>query len=476
MKRLITVIGAFLLSACSLIPEMHKPVTEVPAAYKEAGGWIRARPADDQLGREWWAAFANPELSGLEEKAGQGNQTLKQALARLDEARAAVQVSRAGLLPSVSLSADGNRNGLSGTTANVRPNRTYNDFALGGNVAFETDLWGRVRSQVSADTGLARASADDVATAALSIRAELARQYFTLRGYDDMQRLLDETVASYKKAYDLTVHRHKGGIATESDVTQAESQLDDAKTRAADTHMKRAQTEHAIAVLAGELPSSFSLPDKKTESTLPLVGPGLPATLLQRRPDVASAEREMEAANAEIGVARAAWFPDLNLTGTGGFESAAARTLFEAPSLLWAFGAAAAMPLFDGGRIEGLTRQARARYDETVAGYRQTVLTSYQEVEDSLVALHQLEIESETQQAAAAAADRTLAQIRKRYEGGVENYLDVVVAQNTALAAEIQVINIHTEHMIVTVDLIKALGGGWNANAGPENATQANPP
>ncbi|MDE1152527.1 MAG: efflux transporter outer membrane subunit [Micavibrio sp.] len=465
MKRAIALISLSLISACSLAPQMQVPVTVAPANFKEAAasdaGWIKATPASDQLGKDWWTQFSNPELNGLQVKAGSSNQTLQQALARLEEARAVVDVSSAGLLPSLGLNGNGGRSSSSGTVGNPHQRTTINDYLLSGNVAFEADLWGRVRNQVSADTSLAKASADDVATMELSIRSELAQQYFMLRGYDEMQRLLDETVISYDKALQLTQNRHAGGVATESDVTQAETQLNNAKTRAADTQLKRAQTEHGIAVLVGELPSNFSLPRTAVDSTLPEVTAGLPSTLLQRRPDVSAAVRRMEAANAEIGVAKAAYFPDLTLSAAGGFEGGAMKSLFEAPSLLWAFGAAATMPLFDGGKISGLTKQARARYDQNVASYRQTVLVSYQEVEDALAAIRQLAQESDTQQQAATAAEKTLDQIKKRYAGGVTNYLDVVVAQNTALDAEIQSINIHTERMIATVNLMKAFGGGW---------------
>lgn len=442
---------------------MEKHDTVTPGNFKEAGDWVKAAPAVDQLGGDWWTIFGNAELNDLESRVKEGNQTLKQALAKLDEARGVVEADKAGLLPQVGLNAVPMRSSASTTLANNKLAATYNDYLTGGTVSYETDLWGKVRSQVKADTRFAEASETDVATAELSIRAELAHQYFMLRGYDEMQELLDKTVVDYQKALELTSNRHAGGIAMESDVTQAEAELEDAKTKAADTHMKRQQAEHAIAALLGELPSSFSLAPKKVDITFPQINPGMPATLLQRRPDVASAELQMEAANAEIGVARAAWFPDLVLTGGAGFESDALKTLFEAPSLLWSFGASATMPLFDGGRIEGLTHQARARYDESVAGYRQTVLTAFQEVEDNLVALHQLDSEFKTQTAATDADEKTLQHFKDRYAGGITNYLDVVVAQNAALDAEVQLINIRIAREVTAVGLVKSLGGGWQA-------------
>jgi len=470
MKRFFTTLSSvLLLAACSMEPVMEKHETVTPDAFKEAGDWVKASPAVDQLGGTWWTIFDSPELNDLEGRVTTGNQTLKQALAKLDEARGVVETDKAGLLPQVSLSANPVRSSASTTLANNKLADTYNDYLTGATVTYETDLWGRVRSQVKADTRFAEASETDVATAELSIRAELARQYFMLRGYDEMQDLLDKTVVSYQKALDLTSNRHAGGIAMESDVTQAEAQLEDAKTKAADTHMKRAQAEHAIAVLLGVMPSSFNLAPAKVDITFPQVNPGLPASLLQRRPDVASAELQMEAANAEIGVARAAWFPDLVLTGGAGFESDAVKTLFNAPSLLWSFGASVTMPLFDGGRIDGLTHQARARYDESVAGYRQTVLTAFQEVEDNLVGLHQLDSEFKTQSAATDADEKTLQHFKARYEGGITNYLDVVVAQNAALDAEIQLINIKISREASAVGLIKSLGGGWT------NAAQDKP-
>jgi NodT family efflux transporter outer membrane factor (OMF) lipoprotein len=300
-----------------------------------------------------------------------------------------------------------------------------------------------------------------MAAALLSVEAELARDYFTLRGYDELARLLDDAVANYQKALDLNKTAFKGGIAAETDVTEAETQLYDAKTRVADNQLRRQQVEHAIAVLIGKSPSLFTLKRKALPTVPAPPRPGVPAMLLVRRPDVAAAARQVEAANAEIGVARAAYFPDLTLNGAVGYGSRALNLIAEAPSLLWTIGADLLTPIFSGGRLEAQVKQAHGRYAETAAHYRATVLTAVQNVEDALTATRQLEIESHTQAVATTAARRTVELIRDRYSGGESTYLDVVVAQNTALQAEISAINIHTQQLLADTDLIRALGGGW---------------
>ena len=321
---------------------------------------------------------------------------------------------------------------------------------------------GRVRNQVAAAYDRASASQADLAVVDLSMHAELAIDYFNLRADDELQRVLDKTVAAYQKAYNLTRNRHHGGIVPAADVDQARSQLESAKTLATDTRLKRAQLEHAIAVLMGVTPAEFNLPAVNIKIKVISVAASVPSTLLERRPDIASAELQVQAANAEIGVARAAYFPDFNLLGGFGVESAAINNLFKAPSLLWSLGPTAALVLIDGGRINALTSYANARYTETVANYRQTTLTAFQEVEDNLVAIHRLNSEIKTQSAATVSAYRALKQAQNRYVGGIITYLEVVLAQNIALQTEMVDIDVRARRQVASVLLVKALGGGWS--------------
>jgi NodT family efflux transporter outer membrane factor (OMF) lipoprotein len=341
----------------------------------------------------------------------------------------------------------------------------YNDFLAGADLSYEIDVWGRVRNMVKAGESRADASAADLAAMDLSLHAEMAVDYFALRAEDETQKIADETVEAYQKAYDLTKRRFDGGVSPEVDVDQAQTQLQNAKTFAADTALNRAQLEHAIAVLAGETPSGFTLPPAQPAITLPPPVVTIPSFLLQQRPDIAAAELRVQAANADIGVARAAYFPDLTFSASGGFESAVASKLLQAPSLFWAIGPSAVQTVFDGGKIAALSDEAQAAYNESVANYRQTVLTAFQQVEDNLAALRQLAQESETQALATEAAERTLKQAQNRYTGGITTYLDVVIAQNTALQAELAGINIRTRQLTASVLLTKAFGGSWHDQA-----------
>ena len=466
MANRIAIFGMMVcLAACSLAPDYHRPEMGVPKNYKEAeGGWLPAKPenADAKRG-PWWQVYNDPDLNALEEKVSAANQDLKAAVARYQEARAAAAVARAGFFPTITATADPTRQHTSHNVASPRPVSQYNDYVGGADVSYELDVWGRVHNMAAAGRSRAKASAADLAAMDLSLHAELAMDYFALRGEDTTQRIADETVVAYQKALELTRARHEGGAAAETDVDQAETQLENTKTLAADTKLKRAQLEHAIAVLTGETPANFSLPAKEADVALSPIIPQLPSALLEQRPDIAAAALRVKAANADIGVARAAYFPDFSLNAAVGYESAAASKLLNAPSLFWSFGPAATLPFFDGGKISALSDEAHAVYDESVANYRQTVLTAFQEVEDNLAAMRQLAEESETQRAAVAAAERALTQAKNRYRGGIATYLDVVVAQNTALQAELSETDIRTRHFTTSVLLVKALGGGWNS-------------
>ncbi len=364
--------------------------------------------------------------------------------------------------PRLTANAGASRQQTSKNLANNASISRFNDFTLGADLSYEVDLWGRVRNTVAANEDQAEANAADLAGVALDLHAELANDYFALRADDISQDILDQTVEDDQKAYDLTKRRYDGGVSAESDVDQAETQLENAKTQATDMRLQRAQMEHAIAILIGQAPADFNLAPAPLVAQLPQINPGMPSTLLERRPDIAASERRVAAANAEIGVARAAWFPAFNLTGSIGYESAATNSWLSAPSLFWAFGPSATLPIFEGGAISALNDVARAAYDEAVASYRQTVLSAYQDVEDNLVAMHRLAQEAKSQDAATAAAKRALVQANTLYVDGATIYLDVVAAQNTELQARLASVTILTRRLTASVLLARALGGGWS--------------
>lgn len=450
------------VSACSFAPDYHKPEMPVPAEFKESRNWKQAEPADNKPRGNWWEVYGSPELNDLEIKALKSNQDLKSAFARYEQARAQASFARADYFPTVLGNASGNRSGLSRNVANAATNNVYNDYSVSGDLSYELDLWGRVRNNVEAASSGAEASKADLATAQLSLAAELATDYFALRADDSSQTILDDTVTAYQKALDLTQSRFKGGIASQTDVDQSILQLANARTQAADMHLKRAQLEHAIAVLVGEIPSSFTLKPAPLEAKVPPIGTALPSALLERRPDVAAAERRAKAANANIGVARAAWFPQINLLGSFGVESTSTGNLFTAPSEIWALGPSALLGFLDVGHISALNTGARAAFDEAAANYRSAALNAYKDVEDSIVAMRQLEMENSTQTDATKAADRVLVQEQDRYTGGIVNYLNVVEAQNSDLQAKLASVDIEARQLTASVQLIKALGGGWN--------------
>ena len=460
-------VAALPLAACNLAPEYQRPETPTPAAFKEAGDWKAAAPADGLPKGEWWKVLGDPVLDGLEVKLGSANQDLKSAYYRFLQARAALGIAAADTMPQISGNASATRQRGSATIANSLKQSDFSNGLLSANFSYEIDVWGRVRNSVEAAKDSAQASAGDLATTDLDLRAELAQDYFTLRGFDTQQRILDATVTAFAAALDLTGRRHEGGVQPAADVAQAEGQLETAKTQASDNGLRRAQTEHAIAILIGEPPSEFSLPPRPLEeSPPPPIDAGIPSQLIERRPDVAAAERRVASANAGIGVARAAYFPVFNLDGLIGLQSATPQKFVQAPSSIWSLGPSAAVYLFDGGRIESMSDQARAVYDQTVADYRQTVLNANGEVEDNLVALRQLDHEAGTQKAAVNATQRALDQSILRYTAGLVTYIEVVESQNLALAAQLSAADIYTRRMTSTVLLVRALGGGWDAGTG----------
>lgn len=380
-----------------------------------------------------------------------------------------MKIARSGFYPSISVGASASELQQSSNRAIVTSSTVerYSDFVLPVDVSYEPDLWGRVRRSVEASRSEAQATAADLANVSLSLHAELALDYFELRGLDTQKQLLDSTVVAYEKALDLTQSRYQGGIASSVDVAQAQTQLESTRASDIDLAVDRASLEHAIAVLVGKPAALFSVAPLSLGAPPPPVPAGIPSDLLERRPDVAAAERRVQEANAEIGVARAAYYPDITLTGSGGFESGAITTLFQGPAGFWALAGQAAESIYGGGRRHGITQQAEAAYDLSVDNYRQTVLTAFQEVEDNLAGLRVLEQETTTEDAAVAAAQHSLALSNTRYKGGVANYLEVTTAQSAALTDERAAVDILTRRMAASVLLIKAIGGGWNTSQLP---------
>ncbi|KTD70172.1 MULTISPECIES: efflux transporter outer membrane subunit [Legionella] len=477
MNKLFAVgILVFALVGCSLAPHYHRPAMPIPEHFKEPGQWVKIKSTPKVIAPDaWWLAFHDPVLNDLEKQLSVANQDLKLAYAHFQESISLVQVARSYFFPTAQGLFNADRQQNSQTVANPPTTPVYNQFLLGGFLSYELDAWGSIRNSVIVSESKAKASVADMASIRLSLQASLANNYFALRGSDEAQRILDITVVAYQKALYLTKKRYQGGAAPISDVDEAETQLENAKTMAADMRLQRAQLEHAIAVLVGEIPSNFSLAPAKSPKIFLAIAPNLPSTILDRRPDIVAAESQVLAANANIGVARAAFFPVIDLTGSGGFQSRSLANLISKPSLFWSLGPLSLLTLaqpiaevtiFDGGRLRGLLNQAKAQYFETVATYRQTVLTAFQEVEDNLVAIRQLDKEYQSQKAAARAAKRAWEQELYRYKGGLVTFLQVVVVENIALQSELALVNIRTRRQIASIQLIKALGGGWSLDMG----------
>jgi len=464
---------AFALSACltvgggcSFAPPYKVPDSgRAPEQYKELADWKVAEPQDAQPRGSWWLVYGDPELDRLEDRIP-ANLTLKAAFARLQQARAQYRIARADLFPSLSADPYAMRDKYSPNAPKELPGypTSLNDFLLGADFTYEVDLWGRVRNEVASAKAARQASAADYASVELSLRAQLAEDYFNVRVYDSELALFDRTVASYREALKLTTDLFNGGAAALADVAQAQAQLDNALTQAADVKLQRAQAEHAVAVLVGENPSLFGQPANALPLDVvpPPIDAGLPSTLLERRPDVAEAERNVASANAQIGVARAAYFPKLTLNATGGVESTKTSNLLSTSSLFWSLGPQISAPIFEGGRLVAETARVKAVYEEQAADYRNTVLTAYQDVEDNLVALRRLQEEAESDAAAVLATGIALKQAQDRYSAGIVTYLEVSTAETAALQAEVQAANIQARRMSASVLLIKALGGGWD--------------
>ena len=457
-------------AACAVGPKYKAPAVPAPPAYKEVGDWKTAQPSDQNLGGHWWEIFQDPQLNALEQQIDVSNQNLKAAVAQYQEARAAVRYARADYYPTVSTGPSATRERYSDNrpASGIVGGTTFNDFALPVNVSYQVNAWGRVSKNVESYREQAQASAADLSVVNLTMHADLAIDYFAARTLDAEEKLLQNTVVQYQQALQLNEDRYQGGLASEVEVEQARTILETTRAQLVDVGVARAQYEHAAAVLVGKPPADFTLPPLPLTTPPPPIPVGVPSELLERRPDIAASERRVASANAQVGLAKTAYYPLVNIVGSGGLESGTITTLLQGPSALWSVGAAAAATLFDGGRRHAQNDEAKATYDASVASYRQTVLSAFQQVEDNLAALRVLEQEAGVQATAVQSAQRSLDLSNTRYEGGVTSYLEVITAQNAALSDEVTAVNILGRRMASAVLLVEALGGGWDRSNLPD--------
>ena len=454
-----------ILAGCTVGPDYHRPDTPGVEAFRETPqGWKQAQPSDDIERGKWWEIFGDARLNGLIEKIDVSNQTLAGSAAQYRQALAALGISQAELYPTLDANGTVVRSHSPGSTlGGTTAGRTLTSYGARLTAQWELDLWGRVRRGVEAAEAAARASAGDVAAARLSLQAQLATSYFQLRALDAQARLLDDTVGGLKKSLELTENRYRAGVVARADVVQADAQLKSTLVQTIDLGVQRAQLEHSIAVLTGVPPSALAIAGSPSfEIFVPAVPPGMPSALLERRPDVAAAERRVHASNAQIGVAKAAYFPQITLTGLFGFTSPDVSILFTGPSRQWSIGPSIAQSIFDAGLRRSQTEQAIAAYDATVANYRQVTLTAFQEVEDNLAALRILEEEARSEQEAVEAARLSLLLVLNQYKAGTVSYLNVVTAQTALLNEERNAVGIQSRRLAAVVALIRALGGGWH--------------
>lgn len=470
-----------LLAGCAVGPDYKRPaaVATMPATYASTNGWKVAEPQAHLPKGTWWEVFGDEDLNDLETKAANANQQLKAAVASFDQARAIADVTRSQLFPQigVSPSAMGHRNSanqpLQGHAGGASNTTTYADLIAPLNLSYEVDLWGRVRRSVESARAQQQASADDLEAVKLAIQAEVATDYFTLRALDADTALLSSNIYVFGKSLELTQNRRAGGIASDLDVAQAETVLRTTQAELPATRLQRAQFEHALALLTGQAASVFTVPERPLGIQPPLIPPGLPSQLLERRPDIAAAERRMAAANASIGVAKGAFFPAIQLNGLAGFESLHLGSLFDWQSRFWSVGPSLTMPLFDAGQNSANLRAARAGYEQAVANYRETVLAAFADVEDNLAAQGFLAQQSEAETAAVQAARKQFAIADNRYRAGLITFLDVATAENTALDIERTSVQLRGQQLVAAVSLVRSLGGGWQ-DPGAHPATAAN--
>jgi len=461
------------LNGCMVGPNYKRPAAIVPPAFKESppDGWKEAQPADGAIRGKWWEMFQDPELNALEEQVSISNQNILSAEAQFRAAKDAARMARAALFPQVSA-------GLSITnsrTSSTLTNNQFTSFSPGlrtlynfpVDFSYQVDLWGSIRRTITARAEAAQATAAQLENARLLFQAELAQDYFQLRGLDTTQELLERTVKSFEEYLQLTQNRLSVGIASGADVAQAETQLADARAQSIDLGVARAQLEHAIAVLTGKAPSEVSVSRAAIRQPPPPVPTGVPSTLLERRPDIAAAERQMASTNEQIGIAKAAYYPQLTLSTSLAFETSHIAKWFTWPSRMWSVGPQISQNIYDGGRRRGAFEQAQALYESSVAAYRQTVLTGFQQVEDNLAALRILSDEARATDEAVQAADRALAIVTAQYKAGTTSYLQVITSQTAALENQRAAVDILSRRTVATVLLVEALGGGWDASTLP---------
>jgi len=454
-----------LLAGCTLGPDYRRPETQAVEAFRETPEpWKQAQPRDDIERGNWWEIFGDPQLNDLIARIDVSNQTLAASEAQFRQTLAALGISRAALFPTLDANATVVRSHSPGSTlGGTTAGRTVTSYGGRFTAQWEIDLWGRVRRSVEAAEAAARASAADLGAARLSLQAQLATSYFQLRALDAQARLLDDTVGALRKSLELTDNRYRAGVVARSDVVQADAQLKSTLVQTVDLGVQRAQLEHAIAVLTGVPPARLTITQSDSyETAVPVVPPGLPSALLERRPDVAAAERRVHASNAQIGVAKAAYFPQVTLTGVYGATSPDVSVFFAGASRTWSIGPSIAQSIFDAGLRRSQTEQAIAAYDATVANYRQVTLTAFQEVEDNLAALRILEEEARSEAEAVEAARLSLSLVLNQYKAGTVSYLNVVTAQTALLNEERNAVGIQVRRLAAVIALIKALGGGWH--------------
>jgi NodT family efflux transporter outer membrane factor (OMF) lipoprotein len=470
--RAAVLLAALLPAACAVGPAYKRPLAPVPPAFKEAPpgqrpeDWKTAEPRDALSRGQWWEAFGDPELNALEEQVDTANQDLVRAEAVYRAARAVARGARADLFPTVT--------GGASVTWSRRPAAngsavTTTQYQVPFDLSWEADVFGRIRRNAQANVAAAQASAADREAVRLSLHAELADDWLALHGLDAQKELLDTVAAGYATALKLTRNRHDQGVVSGVDVAQAETQLETTRVEATDLEVARSRLEHAIAILVGRPPAEVTIAPAPLRQTPPPIPVALPSALLERRPDVAAAERRVASANAQVGVATAAFFPRLLLDASGGWQSGALSSLFSLPSRFWSIGPSVVETLFSGGKRRAGAEQARASYDAAVAEYRQSVLAAVQEVEDDLAATRILAEEAGQEAAAVAASERLVSLARTRYQGGITTYLEVVIAESSALANQRAAVDLLTRRMTASVDLVKALGGGWDASALPSS-------
>ncbi|MGA2532402.1 MAG: efflux transporter outer membrane subunit [Candidatus Aminicenantales bacterium] len=486
LRHALLVMPILFVGACLVGPNYRRPSAPVSQGYKEmpkegtaaAGIWKPAQPGDAAGRAKWWEIFRDPALNAIEEQVNVSNQTIALAEAQFRGARAFVGGVRSSLFPAVGVGASATRSsGLTtrSSAAGQAP-PVITGYEISVDLGWELDLFGRIRRSVQAGIAGAQASAADLESVRLAMQADAAADYFLLHGVDAEIQLLQKTVAGYQIEYGLTENRFRQGVASGIDVAQAKTQLESTRAQATDLEITRAQLEHALAVLAGKPPQEFSVSATPSWVAPPEIPVGLPSELLERRPDIASAERLMAAANAQIGVAVAGFFPTISLTGLAGYDGSPLASLFSLPNRIWSLGVSLAETAFDAGKRHATYRQAQAAYDAAVAEYRETVLTALEQVEDNLAALRSLAEEAQYQATAVAEAERTLSLAKNRYMNGVTSYLEVVSAQNTALANERLAVDLLTRRLTASVNLIKALGGGWRSSDLGALAPAATPP